>query len=340
MFWGKVSEIAEGQMPNKITGATDFLTVAGSPYTFQVPNTAPYIAADTDYIWFKTDASQRTTTTAELIGYDFSRTIVKYLDVSPYTLEEVIILKSGQVLTTDEMNKLRDYAHLSTWWDGTLSLYGYTKGNRAAERSIWTPEVVDIVDADGNVYTEVTIGTQTWLVENLQTTKYNDGAGIPNLTVDGDWAADTSGAYRWHANNVANKSPYGALYNWYALNTNKLHISGYHIPSAAEFTTLNNYLNGLSAGTVGGQMKESGTTHWATPNTGANNSSGFTGVPSSYVTNIGAFGATLTQYGGMWIKEQVDATNGKIYYLSYNDDDLNSVDSLKKFGRPVRLIKD
>jgi len=73
LFFGLYSEISGGQMPNKVTGSSDYLTVAGAAgsETYQAPNTAPYIAADTDYIWFKTDESQRTVTTAELIGYDY-----------------------------------------------------------------------------------------------------------------------------------------------------------------------------------------------------------------------------------------------------------------------------
>ena len=141
LFWGKISDIAGGQMPNKITGSTDFFTVAGSPYTFQCPNTAAYIAADTDYIWFKTDASQRTTTTAELIGYDLQRTPVKYLDVAPNTLEEIVILKAGEVLTATELNNLHAYMHLSMFWGGVENDYGYLKDNRTGQQ-LWTPEAV------------------------------------------------------------------------------------------------------------------------------------------------------------------------------------------------------
>lgn len=142
LFWGAVSEISGGQMPNKITGATDYLTVAGvaGSFTFQCPNTAAYIAADTDYIWFKTDASQRTTTTAELIGYDLQRTPVKYLDASPNTLQEIIILKVGEVLTTDELNQLFAYMHLPIMWNDSWNDYGYEKENRALEQVLWKPE--------------------------------------------------------------------------------------------------------------------------------------------------------------------------------------------------------
>jgi hypothetical protein len=121
-------------MPNKVTGATDFLTVAGvaGSETYQAPDTAPYQTADTDYIWFKTDVSQRTTTTAELIGYDFTRTIVKYANTAPYAIEAIMILKSDV-----DTSRMRDDFDLSIWWSNVLSEHGNLKGNRGAERSVW-----------------------------------------------------------------------------------------------------------------------------------------------------------------------------------------------------------
>jgi len=126
-------------MSNKVTGATDYLTVAGvaGSETYQTPNTAPYQTADTDYVWFKTDVSQRTTTTAELIGFVFTRTIVKYGNVSPNAIEAIMILKSDV-----DTAKMRDDFDLSIWWSNVLSDHGNTKDNRAAEKSVWTAESV------------------------------------------------------------------------------------------------------------------------------------------------------------------------------------------------------
>ena len=139
LFWGKYADISGGEMPNLL--GTDALTVAGSvgSETYQCPNTAPYIAADTDYIWFKTDASQRTTTTAELIGYDLQRTPVKYEDESPYELREIIILKADAVLTAPEIDRLHSYMWLSVLWGGTMNAYGHIKANAELQR-LWTPE--------------------------------------------------------------------------------------------------------------------------------------------------------------------------------------------------------
>jgi hypothetical protein len=131
LFFGLYSEIADGKMPNKVTGATDYLTVSGSAgaETYQCPNTAAYIAADTDYIWFRsTDSSQRTVTTAELIGYDLQRTPVKYTDDAPHTIEAIIILNSA-VTGTKRNNLFRDF-WLPILWDNNLNGNGHVKANR------------------------------------------------------------------------------------------------------------------------------------------------------------------------------------------------------------------
>jgi hypothetical protein len=189
LFWGKVSEIAAGKMPNKVTGATDVLTVGGSEgtYTFQCPDTAPYIAADTDYIWFKTDETLRTVTEAELVGYDFPRTLVKYDNTTPYAIREIIILLDGATLTTAEENLLRDYMELSIWWSDILSDHGVVKGNRGVGQSIWGIEYPSIL-ADGNTiawYDALDLTTITKDGSNL-VSQWNDKlAGGKNLTATG-----------------------------------------------------------------------------------------------------------------------------------------------------------
>lgn len=130
LFFAETKNIADGKLYNQKVGATDFLTVSGSAgsETFQCPNTAPYIAADTDYIWFKSDASQRTTTTAELIGYDLQRTPVKYDDNPPNALRAIMILSSD--ITGDKLNRLfKDFA-LPIEWKNNTNPFGHVKSNR------------------------------------------------------------------------------------------------------------------------------------------------------------------------------------------------------------------
>lgn len=133
LFLGLYSEIADGKMPNKVTGATDYITVAGAvgSETYTVPNTAPYITADTDYVWFKTDGTQRTVTTAELIGYDLQRTPVKYEDDAPNTIVAIIILNSS--VTGIKRDRLFRDMWLPLLWDNDLNANGHIKSNRITQ---------------------------------------------------------------------------------------------------------------------------------------------------------------------------------------------------------------
>lgn len=146
---------------------------------------------------------------------------------------------------------------------------------------------VACTDADGNNYPVVQIGTQIWMAENLKTTKYNDGTNIPNVTDETSWKNLTTPGYCWYNNDTSNKNTYGALFNWYTVNTGKLCPTGWHVPSDPEWTTLTTYLGGESV--AGGKMKETGTSHWYTPNESATNSSGFTALPGGWRMQDGTF---------------------------------------------------
>lgn len=133
-----------------------------------------------------------------------------------------------------------------------------------------------ITDADGNVYTTVTIGTQTWMVENLATTKYNDGTPIPSLDY-GHWGLSEDGAYCNLNDMQSNADVYGRLYNWYAVETGNLAPAGFHVPTQAEWQTLIDFIGGDAV--AGGKLKEVGFTHWSVPNTAATDEFGFTVLP-------------------------------------------------------------
>jgi uncharacterized protein (TIGR02145 family) len=140
-----------------------------------------------------------------------------------------------------------------------------------------------IADIDGNTYNTVRIGNQVWMAENLKTTRYNDDSFIPFIIDNSVWAGLTTPGYSWY-NNDANtyKDTYGALYNWYALDTASNGVknvcpTGWHIPADIEWIILISYLGGENV--AGGKLKEAGTVHWQSPNTGATNESGFTALP-------------------------------------------------------------
>lgn len=143
-------------------------------------------------------------------------------------------------------------------------------------------------DIEGNEYRTVTIGTQVWMAENLKTTKFNDGTSIPMVSDNEAWVKISTPAYSWYNNDsIANKKTYGALYNWYAVSTNKLCPAGWHVPTDGEWQTLTLFLDGFY--TAGGKMKEKGTEHWKSPNIDGTNESGFTALPAGYRSLQGIF---------------------------------------------------
>jgi uncharacterized protein (TIGR02145 family) len=172
-----------------------------------------------------------------------------------------------------------------------------------------------IKDIDGNVYKIVTIGSQIWMAENLKTTRYNNGTAIPNVTSDTEWSSLSTGAYCWHDNDFANYgNTYGALYNWYAVNTGNLCPTGWHVPTYDEWVTLVTFLGGSSI--AGAKLKETGTAHWLSPNTGADNSSGFSALPGGvrqYTTGNFIY---LTEYGYWWSSTENYATDAWSFYLN------------------------
>jgi len=152
-----------------------------------------------------------------------------------------------------------------------------------------------VTDKDGNVYHTVIIGTQTWMVENLKTTKYNDGSSISDLVTG---LTSSTGAYANYNNDVSIGNKYGKLYNFHAVKTGKLAPIGWHIPSSSEWETLKSYL-GANLGTSGsvGKLLASNSDWVSSTNAGAvgndlnlNNGTGFTALPS------GGYGVELT-YG-------------------------------------------
>lgn len=130
----------------------------------------------------------------------------------------------------------------------------------------------DVKDIDGNKYTSVKIGTQVWMVENLKVTHYRNGDAISTSGVAED------AFYNDYNNDANNSITYGRLYSWGAVTDNRnIAPEGWHVPSDTEWITLTDYLGGENV--AGGKLKEAGTIHWLSPNTGATNESGFTALP-------------------------------------------------------------
>lgn len=202
-----------------------------------------------------------------------------------------------------------------------------------------------VKDFDGNVYKTVIIGKQVWMTENLKTTKYNDGSSIPLVKNTNEWKVLTTPAYCWYNNDEKeNKNKFGALYNWYTVGTDKLCPKGWHVPTNLEWNILISYLGGENV--AGGKLKEKGTTHWESPNTGATNISGFNALPGSSRNFAGEFGFTgsNTLYyrsNGCWWSSSGLYDFNAYYIRLYNalSEVYNSL-STKQSGYSVRCVKD
>jgi len=195
-----------------------------------------------------------------------------------------------------------------------------------------------MTDQDGNVYKTVTIGTQTWMAENLRTTKYNDGTAVSNATTE--WASLTTGAYCNYNNttDIDTIATYGRLYNWYAVNTSKLAPRGWHVPSDAEWSTLTYYLGGESV--AGDKLKETGATHWIRPHTGVTNETGFTALPGGYrLFSNGAY-LYIGEVGNWWSSTESSTSNAWMRYVEKTSGDVVSLRFVKEFGFSVRCVKD
>jgi uncharacterized protein (TIGR02145 family) len=206
-----------------------------------------------------------------------------------------------------------------------------------------------ITDIDGNTYNTVWIGGQNWMAENLKTTKYSDGTDIPNVTDNTEWENLSNGAYAWYDNDKATYGDtYGALYNWYAVETDKLCPAGWHVPTDEEWKKLEMYLGmsqaeaddtGWRGTDEGSKLKESGTTHWSDPNEGATNESGFTALPGGHRGNDGGF-SNVGDYGFWWSATEYGTDGAWHRGMCCDSSGVGRGGGNKEFGFSVRCLWD
>ena len=180
-----------------------------------------------------------------------------------------------------------------------------------------------------------------WMTSNLKVTRYNDNTSIPLVTDKTDWDNLVTPGYCWYNNDAAaNKSTYGALYNWYTVNTGKLCPTGWHVPSDPEWLILIDFLGGIV--TAGDKLKEPGTGHWLSPNPGVTNETGFTALPG------GSSGDILIKFGGMgsygfWWSSTGDATGisniAWNWSMRWDRGNIGRGEYYERMGYSVRCVK-
>lgn len=205
-----------------------------------------------------------------------------------------------------------------------------------------------VTDFDGNVYQTVKIGDQWWMAQNLRVTHYRNGDLIFHAIDNSAWSIADSGAYCAYSNDSTNIAAYGLLYNWHAVNdVRNLAPAGWHVPTDEEWKQLELYL-GMSQheadstgwrGTIeGGKLKETGTAHWGSPNTGATNESRFTAVPGGHRAYNGFF-FNKVYFGAYWTSSP-GSTFAWYRGLYYDKATIDRAYHDRTSGLSVRCVKD
>jgi uncharacterized protein (TIGR02145 family) len=200
-----------------------------------------------------------------------------------------------------------------------------------------------VTDIDGNFYPSIIINGQEWMQKNLAVSKYRNGDPIPTGLSYATWQSTTNGAYAIYNNDLVNNTTYGKLYNWYTVNDSRgLCPTGWHVPSDAEWTTLETSLGGSSV--AGGKMKSTGTIEngdglWSSPNEQATNESGFTFLPGGYSDSIGV-NHWMSSSGSCWSSTEYGSLYAWYRDLYNNISDVGRNVDYKQVGFSVRCLSD
>lgn len=225
-------------------------------------------------------------------------------------------------------------------WTGT-DFEGWTGSRWISLTSGPSGGLTFVKDVEANTYRVVTIGNQFWMADNLRATLYNDGTPIPNVNMSTDWGTLTTPAYAWYDDVMGGANTYGALYNWYAVDTlsngNKnVCPVGWRVPSEQDFLELVNYLGGESV--AGIQLKEAGNAHFLDANETATNESGFTAIPNGYRSGINY--SEKGYYAQYWSTSATSASVAKFIDIEYDGEYAYISDQAKVRGNSIRCVKD
>lgn len=190
-------------------------------------------------------------------------------------------------------------------------------------KSFTTVKLPTVKDFDGNTYRIIempsTAGLTYWLLDNFKGTHFANGDPIPNVTDNTAWTQQTGPAYCHYDNDPKNTETYGALYNWYVASDPRGLIAGWQAPTDKQWLEMTDYFRAPDISRpIGGMFKEEGFSHWKSPNTEANNESGFTGLPGGlrnylsgkfvYLKELANF-VTYDNFGGSYWARRLSFEN-------------------------------
>jgi uncharacterized protein (TIGR02145 family) len=199
------------------------------------------------------------------------------------------------------------------------------------------PLSAQVSDIDGNSYTTVTIGNQVWMAENLRVGRLNDGTPL-NLISDGEtWKSTPTPAACWYNNDSAQYHlSHGRMYNGFAALSSAICPTGWKVPSDVEWGDMIRALGGSSI--AGGKMKDTGLTYWDSPNTGATNSSGFTGRPGGYRSPIDGSFSFIRQRGGWFVTQRGTSVSFQFLSWSLESSGAGAIDNYA--GLSIRCLRE
>lgn len=208
---------------------------------------------------------------------------------------------------------------------------------------VFNPDLTygEMVDQDGNKYKTINIGTQTWMAENLRTTKYRNGDPILQITNNLSWNPLDTGACCTYNNttDLSEIATYGRLYNWFAVSDSRnVAPEGWRVATDADWDTLVTYLGDIAE--AGGKMKESGSLHWLASESDSTNSSGFSAIPGGYRDFYDGSYEDKGEYGYYWSTLEYDSSKAYFRYLYYNDATCKKFYYNKVYGLSVRCVKE
>ncbi len=256
-------------------------------------------------------------------------------------IKEVKFYIDNANVATDEAAPYEYVWDTGTTKDTTHAIYAKAwdvNDNVGTSSTINVTLTSTVTDIDGNVYHTIQVGNQLWIMENLKVTHYRNGDSIPEVTDNSTWAGLSTGAWCNNNNDAGNGAIYGHLYNWYTVNDSRIIApEGWHVPTDDDWQILVDYLGGSSV--AGGKMKETGTTHWNSPNTGATNESGFTALPGGWRYGSNGYFTYIGSSARFWSSSEFNSSSAWRRILDYDYSGVERHYSDKKFGSSIRCVR-